>query len=147
MILRQRPDLGATPLSARNSKTFPGSLVRAPLLSAFLLASSPGLGTLLATFANQPTRSGDASFLITLSDHRASFDFSANVSRRMRANHGANPKGSKEGRRMNDTQTLILIHAVAWPIMIWALSKTWSSSRNAVRFSSARTMKRPLIRV
>jgi hypothetical protein len=31
--------------------------------------------------------------------------------------------------------------------LIWALSKTWSSSRNAVRFSSARTMKRPLIRV
>jgi hypothetical protein len=70
-----------------------------------------------------------------------------NVSRRMRANHGANPKGSKEGRRMNDTQTLLLIHTVAWPILIWALSKTWSSSRNAVRFSSARTMKRPLIRV
>jgi len=59
-----------------------------------------------------------------------------NVSRRMCANHGANPKGSKEGRRMNDTQTLILIHTVAWPILIWALSKTWSSSRNAVRFSS-----------
>src|SRR5262249_14001532 len=57
-----------------------------------------------------------------------------NVSRRMRANHGANPKGSKEGRRMNDTQTLILIHTVAWPILIWALSKTWSRSRNAVRF-------------
>jgi hypothetical protein len=70
-----------------------------------------------------------------------------NVSRRMRANHGANPKGSKEGRRMNDTQTLVLIHTVAWPILIWALSKTWSSSRNAVRFSLVRTMKRPLIRV
>jgi len=27
---------------------------------------------------------------------------------------------------MNDTQTLILIHTVAWPILIWALSKTWS---------------------
>ena len=78
----------------------------------------------------------------TLSDHGASFGFSANVSRRMRANHGANPKGSKEGRRMNDTQTLVLIHTVAWPILIWALSKTWSSSRNAVRFSSARTMNR-----
>jgi len=63
----------------------------------------------------------------------------------MRANLGANPKESKEGRRMNDTQTLILIHSVAWPILIWALSKTWSSSRNAVRFSWARTMKRPLI--
>jgi hypothetical protein len=35
---------------------------------------------------------------------------------------------------MNDTQTLILIHTVAWPILIWALSKTWSSSRNAVSF-------------
>ena len=56
----------------------------------------------------------------------ASFGFSANVSRRMRANHGANPKGSKEGRRMNDTQTLILIHTVAWPILIWLLSKTWN---------------------
>ena len=38
-----------------------------------------------------------------------------------------------------DTQTLILIHTVAWPILIWAFSKTWSSSRNAVRFSSTRT--------
>jgi len=46
--------------------------------------------------------------------------------RRMRANHGANPKGSKKGRRMNDAQTLVLIHTVAWPILIWALSKTWS---------------------
>jgi hypothetical protein len=27
---------------------------------------------------------------------------------------------------MNDAQTLILIHTVAWPILIWALSKTWS---------------------
>ena len=27
---------------------------------------------------------------------------------------------------MNDTQTLVLIHAVAWPILIWLLSKTWS---------------------
>jgi hypothetical protein len=26
---------------------------------------------------------------------------------------------------MNDAQTLVLIHAVAWPILIWALSKTW----------------------
>jgi hypothetical protein len=43
----------------------------------------------------------------------------------MRANHGANPKGSK-GRRMNDAQTLVLIHTVAWPILIWALSKIWS---------------------
>jgi len=67
------------------------------------------------------------------------------VSCRMRAHHGANPKGSKEGQRMNDTQTLVLIHTVAWPILIWALSKTWSSSRNAVRFSSTRTMKRPLL--
>jgi hypothetical protein len=49
------------------------------------------------------------------------------VSRRRRANHAANPKGSKEGRRMNDAQTLVLIHTVAWPILIWALSKTWSS--------------------
>ena len=63
----------------------------------------------------------------TLSDDGASFGFSANVSRRMRANHGANPKGSKEGRSMNDAQTLVLIHAVAWPILIWALSKTWST--------------------
>jgi len=38
-----------------------------------------------------------------------------------------------------DTQTLILIHTVAWPILIWAFSKTWSSSRNAVRFSSTQT--------
>jgi hypothetical protein len=35
----------------------------------------------------------------TLSDDGASFGFSANVSRRMRANHGANPKGSKEGAK------------------------------------------------
>jgi hypothetical protein len=27
---------------------------------------------------------------------------------------------------MNDTQTLVLIHAVAWPILMWLLSKTWS---------------------
>jgi len=35
---------------------------------------------------------------------------------------------------MNDTQILILIHTIAWPILIWALSKTWPSSKNAVRF-------------
>jgi hypothetical protein len=63
---------------------------------------------------------------LTLSDHGASFGFSANVSARMRANHGANPKGSKEGRRINDAQTLVLIHTVVWPILIWLLSKTWS---------------------
>ena len=28
---------------------------------------------------------------------------------------------------MNDAQALVLIHTVAWPILIWALSKTWSS--------------------
>jgi len=38
-----------------------------------------------------------------------------------RANHDANPKGSKEGRSMNEAQTLVLIHAVAWPILIWLL--------------------------
>jgi hypothetical protein len=27
---------------------------------------------------------------------------------------------------MNDAKTLVLIHTVAWPILIWALSKTWS---------------------
>jgi hypothetical protein len=27
---------------------------------------------------------------------------------------------------MNDAQTLVLIHTVAWPILIWLLSKTWS---------------------
>ena len=27
---------------------------------------------------------------------------------------------------MNDAQTLVLIHAVAWPILVWLLSKTWS---------------------
>jgi hypothetical protein len=27
---------------------------------------------------------------------------------------------------MNDAQTLVLIHSVAWPILIWLLSKTWS---------------------
>ena len=59
-------------------------------------------------------------------DDRASLGFSANVSRRMRANHGANPKGSREGLSMNDAQTLVLIHAIAWPLLIWALSKTWS---------------------
>ena len=62
----------------------------------------------------------------TLGDDGAPFGFSANVSRRMRANHGANPKGSEEGRSMNEAQTLVLIHAVAWPILIWLLSKTWS---------------------
>ena len=28
---------------------------------------------------------------------------------------------------MNYAQTLVLIHAVAWPILIWALIKTWST--------------------
>jgi len=27
---------------------------------------------------------------------------------------------------MNDAQALVLIHTVAWPILIWALIKTWS---------------------
>ena len=27
---------------------------------------------------------------------------------------------------MNDAQTLVFIHAVAWPVLIWLLSKTWS---------------------
>jgi hypothetical protein len=27
---------------------------------------------------------------------------------------------------MNDAQILVLIHAVAWPILIWVLSKTWN---------------------
>ena len=27
---------------------------------------------------------------------------------------------------MNDTQTLTLIHALAWPLLIWLLSTTWS---------------------
>ena len=27
---------------------------------------------------------------------------------------------------MNDAQTLALIHAVAWPILILLLSKTWN---------------------
>ena len=27
---------------------------------------------------------------------------------------------------MNDAQTLVLIHALAWPILIWLLSKLWS---------------------
>ena len=44
----------------------------------------------------------------------------------MRAYDGANPKESKEGRSMNDAQTLVLIHAVAWPILIWVLNKTWN---------------------
>ena len=62
-----------------------------------------------------------------LSDHGgASFGFSANVSRRRRVNQGANPKGGKEGRRMSDTQILVLIHAVSWPALIWLLSKTWN---------------------
>ena len=39
---------------------------------------------------------------------------------------GANPKGGKEGRRMNDAQILVLIHAVSWPALIWLLSKTWN---------------------
>ncbi len=61
-------------------------------------AKPVGVGLRLSDcFPNvSPTRSGDASFLITLSDDGASFGFSANVSRRMRANHGANPKGSKK---------------------------------------------------
>src|SRR5262245_29336725 len=32
----------------------------------------------------------------------------------------------EEGQRMNDAQTLVLVHTVAWPILIWALCKTWS---------------------
>src|SRR5262249_10162320 len=71
-------------------------------------------------FLSQASIDCPFSRFLTLSDHGASFGFSANVSRRMRANHGANPKGSKE-RRMNDTQALILIHTIAWPILIWAL--------------------------
>jgi hypothetical protein len=27
---------------------------------------------------------------------------------------------------MNDAQTLVLIHAIAWPILIVLLSKTWN---------------------
>jgi hypothetical protein len=27
---------------------------------------------------------------------------------------------------MSDAQTLVLIHALAWPILIWLLSKVWS---------------------
>ena len=27
---------------------------------------------------------------------------------------------------MNDAETLVLIHALTWPILIWLLSKTWS---------------------
>jgi len=61
-----------------------------------------------------------------LSDHGASFGFSANVLRRRRANHGANPKAGQEGRRMNDAQILVLIHAISWPALIWLLSKTWN---------------------
>jgi len=51
----------------------------------------------------------------------------------MRANEGANPKGSKEGRRMNDGQTLALIHAVAWPILILLLSKMIWEKRTGTR--------------
>jgi len=29
---------------------------------------------------------------------------------------------------MNDTQALVLIHVVAWPILIWLLSKTVQTS-------------------
>ncbi len=67
----------------------------------------------------------EAQLQTALSD-QASFGFSANVSRRRRANHGANSKGGKEGRRMNDAQILVLIHAVSWPALIWLLSKTWN---------------------
>ncbi len=34
---------------------------------------------------------------------------------------------------MNDAQTLVLIHAVAWPILIWLLSKTWSAFHSHAR--------------
>jgi hypothetical protein len=50
----------------------------------------------------------------------------------MRANDGANPKGIKEGQSMNDAQTLALIHAVAWPILILLLSKMiWEKNAQA----------------
>jgi len=50
----------------------------------------------------------------------------------MRANDGANPKGIKKGRSMNDAQTLTLIHAVAWPMLILLLSKLiWEKNAQA----------------
>jgi hypothetical protein len=27
---------------------------------------------------------------------------------------------------MDDAQTLVLIHAVAWPVLVWSLSKMWN---------------------
>jgi len=54
--------------------------------------------------------------------------------RRMRANDRANPKGIKEGRSMNDAQTLALVHAVAWPMLILLLSKMiWEKNAQAPR--------------
>ena len=62
----------------------------------------------------------------------------------MRANHGANPKGGKKGRRMNDTQILVLIHTVAWPILIWALSKAWKATHDVSSEQLKSTMNRGL---
>ena len=70
----------------------------------FFFSTDDGDNSIPSAIASLTVRSRDASHL---------------------ANHGANPKGSK-GRRMNDAQTLVLIHTVAWPILIWLLSKTWS---------------------
>jgi hypothetical protein len=45
---------------------------------------------------------------------------------------------------MNDTQTLVLIHMVAWPILIWALSKTWKATHDVPSEPLKSTMNRGL---
>jgi len=97
------------------------AVVSALISLAFVSQASAGLRPL---FSAKPMPPFNGEVIIV--GGGASFGLSANVSRRMRANHGTNPKGNKEGRRMNDAQTLVLIHTVAWPILIWLLSKTWN---------------------
>jgi hypothetical protein len=45
---------------------------------------------------------------------------------------------------MNETQTLVLIHMVAWPILIWALSKTWKATHGVPSEQLKSTMNRGL---
>ena len=45
---------------------------------------------------------------------------------------------------MNETQTLLLIHTVAWLILIWALSKTWKATHDVPSEQLKSTMNRGL---
>ena len=59
----------------------------------FFFSTDDGDNSIPSATASLTVPSHDASHT---GDHGASFGFSANVSRRMRANHDANPKGSRD---------------------------------------------------